>query len=87
MTKQELIRAWRDYEAQANAAFTSEPFNVVTAFDTMMRAEIEATPASTAGRLLVQHGDDAARVRFEDRIANGLAIADDEVYRLLVEAS
>lgn len=87
MTRQELIQAWRDYEAQANAAFASEPFDADTAFGNMMRAEIEATPASIAGRLLVQHGDDAAQVRFEDRIANGLSITDDKVYRLLAEAT
>lgn len=86
MTKQELIQAWRDYEAVCNVVLTSEPFDVVTAFDNMMNTEIESTPAVTAGRLLAQHGDGAAQARFEDRIANGLIIADDEVYRLLAEA-
>lgn len=87
MTKQELIQAWRDYEAACNAAFASDPFDVNAAFDNMMGAEIETTPASIAGRLLVQHGDGAAKFRFEDRVANGLSIMDDEVYRLLADAN
>lgn len=82
MTKQQLIQAWWDFEAEVAAEQSARPFDLATFYD------IKATPskAATAGQLLVEHGDAAAKYRYEDRVANGLSIADDEVYRLLTEA-
>ena len=87
MNKQQLIQAWRDFEAQVNAEMDAKPFDLVETFDRIFNSDIKPTPAATAGQLLVEYGDAAAKYRFEDRMANGLSIVGDEVYRLLTEAS
>jgi hypothetical protein len=87
MTKNELIQAWRDFEARVNAQVTSEPFDLEAAFTLTDEDRQASTPAVTAGRLLVEYGDAAAKHRFEDRMAEGLSIVGDEVYRLLTEAA
>lgn len=82
MTKQELIQAWRDFEAKVEAEQASKPFDLLTFYD------IKATPsrAATAGQLVVEFGSTASQERATDRQANGLSIDDDEVYRLLIDA-
>mgnify|MGYP001596465013 CR=1 FL=1 len=82
MTRNELIQAWRDFEAEVQAEQAGKPFDLLTFYN------ISATPtrAATAGQLVVEFGSTASQERATDRRANGLSIESDEVYRLLIEA-